>query len=840
MVDFAKRVGKAVTAKPLEPQKIYESLDRASDKGPLRPAQVAILAEWHSTRRADRDLIVKLQTGQGKTLIGLLMLQSKLNEGKGPVAFLCADRFLVQQTIKQAREFGFKSIASEPDAEAFLDGRSVLINTVDKLFNGFSRFDLGVDSIEVGTVLLDDAHACSDSVRQAFTISLPRDHDCYGPLVDLFSDDLEFQGPGSFADIKNGIYDSFLPVPYWAWNEKVSDVTRFLAKRVDDKKIKFPWSLIKDELAECECVISGGRLEIAPRLPRLDVFGSYWRAKHRIFMSATITNDAFLIKGLNIDKKAIIYPLTYNAEKWYGEKMVLIPSLLDGSLTRDAIVSQLAATKPKRLEGHVALTPSFKLQSDWTAHGALGVDKGTIDAGLQRLFDGDYAQVIVLANKYDGIDLPDDTCRVLTIDSKPYSESLIDRNQDACRSSSEATQLKKARTIEQGMGRGVRGQRDYCAVVLIGASLIRAMRTGQSKLHFSEMTHKQIEIGLAVAELAREDISEGASPSLVLDRLIRQCLGRDAGWKEFYAQEMDTVEVRPRSPALLDLFVGEMDAEQFYQQGQPQKAMETLQGLIETHIPQENKDDRGWYLQEMARYKHSVSVSEANALQIQAHKVNRSLLRPKIGMKVEPLIVSQKRIDNIRQWISTFENNEALLLAVDEIVANVIFGVRADNFEEALHRMGIALGFACQRPDRDYREGPDNLWALRDGQYLLFEAKTEVDESRSEIYKTETGQMNNSCAWFKSHYPGALAKKILIHPSKQLGSGAGFNESVQIVRKSRLKRLSKAFSSLFSEFKQLDLGSVSDSHIQQVLQTHHLGIDALLKNYYDEEPLVPK
>jgi replicative superfamily II helicase len=50
----------------------------------LRTAQRAILTEWHDALRSKRDLIVKLHTGQGKTLIGLLMLQSKLNEGIAP------------------------------------------------------------------------------------------------------------------------------------------------------------------------------------------------------------------------------------------------------------------------------------------------------------------------------------------------------------------------------------------------------------------------------------------------------------------------------------------------------------------------------------------------------------------------------------------------------------------------------------------------------------------------------------------------------------------------------------------------------------------------------------
>src|SRR5580698_8823002 len=82
MVDFSKKLGKGKTKKPLDPIEIYDTLDRASDKGPLRPAQESILHDWHKHRREERDLLVKLQTGQGKTLIGLLMLQSRLNEGR--------------------------------------------------------------------------------------------------------------------------------------------------------------------------------------------------------------------------------------------------------------------------------------------------------------------------------------------------------------------------------------------------------------------------------------------------------------------------------------------------------------------------------------------------------------------------------------------------------------------------------------------------------------------------------------------------------------------------------------------------------------------------------------
>jgi hypothetical protein len=81
VVDFRKRLGdKRTSTKPVDPSLIYENLDRASDKGPLRPAQKVILDEWHKHRRSSKDVIIKMHTGQGKTLIGLLILQAKLNE----------------------------------------------------------------------------------------------------------------------------------------------------------------------------------------------------------------------------------------------------------------------------------------------------------------------------------------------------------------------------------------------------------------------------------------------------------------------------------------------------------------------------------------------------------------------------------------------------------------------------------------------------------------------------------------------------------------------------------------------------------------------------------------
>lgn len=68
------------------------------------------------------------------------------------------------------------------------------------------------------------------------------------------------------------------------------------------------------------------------------------------------------------------------------------------------------------------------------------------------------------------------------------------------------------------------------------------MRSIATNKFFSAQTRKQIEIGLEIADLAKEDYDEGDSPIKVVISLIKQMLKRDEGWKEYYISEMDSIE----------------------------------------------------------------------------------------------------------------------------------------------------------------------------------------------------------------------------------------------------------------------------------------------------------
>ena len=791
-------------------------------------------------------MILKLHTGQGKTLVGLLMLQSKLNEGVSPALYLCPNNFLVNQTVEQAQAFGIHCVTTADELpDEFVEGRAILVTVVHKLFNGLTKFGLGAKSLPLGSVLVDDAHACIDAIKDQFVIKLrhkqPNEASAYAEIIGLFETELRSQGDGSFEDIRRKDYNAYLPVPYWDWWDKTSEVARILSRHADTDAIKFVWPLIKDSLRHTLCLVSGTQVIIAPHLPPLEQFGSYNSASHRFFMSATVTDDSFLVKGLGLTPSTVQNPLVDPQETWCGEKMILIPSLIDDQLSRAAIVEALAKETPSRQFGIVVLVPGAQRCADWLKYGARVVDKNSIAKAVEDLRKRSYSKAIVIANYYDGIDLPDNMCRILVMDSKPFAEELLDRYLEDRRQGSKLIAGRIARIVEQGMGRSVRGEKDYCVIILIGSDLVRALQAPGQREFFSDQTRMQIQLGKSIAEFAKEEIEAGKNPMTAFKGLVNQCLQRDAGWKDWYVEQMNTMESRgqPTRDDLLSIFQIEMSAEREFQGGSYDRAAEAIQGLIDQYAI--THSDKGWYLQEMARYTYPSSKAQSNELQKNAHKTNHSLLRPKEGMifsKV-PTLTPQRRLERIKEWLASHELFEAVATELDAILTCLSFGVIADRFEQALKDLASTLGFDSDRPDKEWKEGPDNLWGLRDNQYLLFECKSEVDINRAEIDKRETDQMNRSSAWFKRYYPGFSVTRVLVIPPIKLASGAALNDEVLIMRKKHLDQLTRNVRAFFNEFRKYDLRDLSLGKIEEHLHTHKLMVDDLT-SVYGQKPIAYK
>ena len=330
--------------------------------------------------------------------------------------------------------------------------------------------------------------------------------------------------------------------------------------------------------------------------------------------------------------------------------------------------------------------------------------------------------------------------------------------------------------------------------------------------------------------MARQEIDAGAAPSAAFNGLVRQCLGRDEDWKAFYVEQMAKVKPVGANECILRAYAAELEAEQAYRNGDYGTAAETLQNLLDRNMV--DSEDKGWYLQEMARYHYRSNRPESQRLQIAAHTANRLLLRPSDGVTVAKLtLVSQGRMERIANWARQFENYAQLDVALSDILGRLVFGTKADKFEQALDEVSGALGFAGERPDKEWKEGPDNLWALDDTQYILWECKSEVEINRSEINKREAEQMNRSSSWFEKHYASMKVKRMIVHPAYAEASAASFTHEVEAMREAELKRFVKRLREFFKSFESLNFKDLSTTHIQKLVNSHGLSVESLLTDY---------
>jgi len=173
----------------LEPREIFTVLTNKDPKYQYpRDVQAEVWSRWFE-RRNEKDIVVRMNTGSGKTVVGLLILKSCLNEGKGPAVYVAPDQYLVKQVIDEAGELGIE-VTDSKDAPRFLRGKAILVTTIRTLVNGQSVFGVGEAGIkiEIGSVLIDDAHACLETTESQFTLKL--DGGAYKKLLALFREDL--------------------------------------------------------------------------------------------------------------------------------------------------------------------------------------------------------------------------------------------------------------------------------------------------------------------------------------------------------------------------------------------------------------------------------------------------------------------------------------------------------------------------------------------------------------------------------------------------------------------------------------------------------------------------
>ena len=100
----------------------------------------------------------------------------------------------------------------------------------------------------------------------------------------------------------------------------------------------------------------------------------------------------------------------------------------------------------------------------------------------------------------------------------------------------------------------------------------------------------------------------------------------------------------------------------------------------------------------------------------------------------------------------------------DEVVSHLVPEATSNQFEEALKNLGIMLGFAAERPEKIYSNGPDVLWLLDGELALVIEAKSRKKQKNA-LTKEQHGQLLVAMQWFQQEYPNYHGIPVSIQAS---------------------------------------------------------------------------
>ena len=370
----------------------------------------------------------------------------------------------------------------------------------------------------------------------------------------------------------------------------------------------------------------------------------------------------------------------------------------------------------------------------------------------------------VLANRYDGIDLPDDACRVLVLDGLPHGESLIDQYVAGVRADSPLLRGRLVQTVEQGLGRGIRSGSDHCAVLVCG-DVVSLLGTTRMAALLSPETRKQVEIGRHAAQLTKAEAGTGWEK---LKGLLAQSLHRNPNWRDYHARMMTGLTA---APPICDtrLAKAERRAGELFRMGAFLEATELVRGLTNGDLLKDDAD-KGWYLQLAAAYAHPADPAQAQEIQRKAHELNRSLLKPAPGVQYRKVSArAGLQSERVLNWVQEFTEPNAVVVAAQALTSRLVFGAGSEDFEAAWKELGTVLGFDSERPEDEFGQGPDNLWRFADDSILVTEAKSEVSTDRREVFKSEVAQLSVSYNWFRQEYGSATLMLALIHPAETLG-----------------------------------------------------------------------
>ena len=530
-MDFSK-LGSAKKAQaPTDPIRIFETLPSLSGTfNDLWRGQDKALTEWNAARER-QDVLVSLNTGAGKTIVGLLIAQSLVNEGLQNVLYVCSTIDLVRQTSEEADRIGIDHstrVRKGFSNDLFETGKAFCITTYAALFNGHSALR---NRFFPQAIIFDDAHVAESLLRDAFTLRVDvYDHeDLFKEIAELFKPHFHELGiAGRFRDALDLSRRSTAFVAPHGLYERSERLLEILLRHgvKDHDELTYPFAWLEDRINACAAVFTRGAFELTPPfLPSLalDIFQQKVR---RVFLSATLQSQTDFIRAFGRKPDVTVTP---SNDAGNGERLIVSGRKVKNGFGPDF------AEKLVETQKVVIAVPDYERAKPWAkvAEPPAREDFSEQLGAFREADDGAFT----LVSRVDGIDLPHDTCRIMIMEGLPSGTSLLERFQWEFLRMNNVHAVRVANRLAQLFGRINRGRNDYGAFLIQGDDLDKWLGNDRNLALLPPLLQKQVLIGREVQEAFGIDSRKQAIA------LIERVLGRDEGWLDYYQREVKLAEL---------------------------------------------------------------------------------------------------------------------------------------------------------------------------------------------------------------------------------------------------------------------------------------------------------
>ncbi len=763
---------------PATPEELYDRLTVTDTAiGALWRHQSHALGLYFDEHRSSQDVALELPTGAGKTLVGLLIADWRRRTTEAASAFLCPTRQLAHQAYEKALGYGIPAVLLTGSGRLWdpahetrgLTGNATIVSTYSHIFNTNPR-------LAPPTLVLDDAHAAEGFVAQNWTVSIDRTHAAYDPLLETVASSL---GEERLGDLRNdGISPHARPVPTLVGPLVLGQNARLMLAALDahigdGDRESYPLSEVRGHLGGCLLYVGWNEILLRPFIPPTRFHPAFEDATQRIYLSATLGAAGELERAFG--RRSI--PRVAMPADWErhgsGRRLALMPGAgMDATEAVEFIKTTIGAL-PRTL----VLVPSHRLAEQVGAFlpdGWTVLNWENVDDRLEPFRTSDGC-ALVLANRYDGIDLPGDSCRLILIAGLPTGTNLQERFLFETVGARSALRERIRTRMMQGMGRATRSRSDRAVVFLAGEDLLTFVRDPGNLAGLRAELQAEIAYGLFLAGEGHE-----------LGPVVASFLAADEDWaeaEEHLRQEAERADLDP--PAGAEQLQRAADAEVLASEsawrGEPGLAAAHAQTVVRQLTVSAVGAYRTLWKVLAAHWaaQHAAASGDALDARVAAELARDAAAsaRTREWRPPIPVVTVDAEVENLDSRAIRIAE-ELIPLArsprVDRHISDLEAWINSDeapSFERGLERLGRMLGFDAVRPA--VSAAPDSAW--RDGDdHLLWEAKSEQLEGGN-ISARIVRQANTHPTWVRRELDwadDARAITFLVSPRTEVDRDA--------------------------------------------------------------------